>query len=94
MATEKSLRYLIGQRAEKIKRLKNELQTTITLKKISEGELRELRWEAKDFKKVAKSYQHPDRIDKAIETMAAKINRKATKKKVIKKLYRPNVLVK
>ena len=70
--TEKSLRYLIGQRAEKIKRLKNELQTTITLKKISEGELRELRWEAKE-KKATKSYP--------IEKMVTKVLKKATKKK-------------
>ena len=88
MATEKGLKRLIFLYTGKIKRLQDEIQTTIARNKIVKEQLRDLKWirihpSVFQGKKAAKPY--PDKIDKAIETMAAKILKKATKKTVKKK---------
>ena len=96
MATEKGQNRLILLYAKKIKRLRGELEVAIARKKKAEVLLREFRWEAKNKKGsltveecnrflhsggLKKTAKYPDKIDKAIETMAAKVLKKATKKK-------------
>ena len=86
MSTEKQCQLMIERLSEKIKKLREEFYDRIAKKKKWQKNLRDLKWEAKVQKKYGKKAAKPY----PIETMAAKINRKATKKKVVKKLYRPN----
>ena len=91
MATEQQCQLMIERLGFKIKRLQGEISDRIAKKKKWQETLRDLKWirihpivfQGKVTKKAAKPY--PDRIDRAIETMAEKILKKATKKVVKKK---------
>jgi len=85
--TEKSLKYLISQHIKRIKGLRAELADRIAWKKEAEADLRTIRWDVKLSKKAVK--KTPD-FNTAIPTYGK--DGKATKKKVVKKLYRPNPL--
>ena len=95
--TEKGLKRIIFLYAGKIKRLRGELQATIARKKEAEDELRSITLilkRSQRVKKVAKKNAIPPMgrcmpADLTIEFLGKK---KAAKKKVIKKLYRPNPL--
>ena len=96
MATEKGLKRIIFLYAGKIKRLRGEIEDTIARKKDAEADLRDIKWDMKLSKKAVKKETIPPRgpcmpDDLTIEFLGKK---KATKKKVVKKLYRPNPLMK
>ena len=93
--TEKSLKYLISQHAKKIKGLRAELADRIAWKKEAEAELRTIKWDVKLSKKAVKKETIPPRgpCMPADPTIGFLGKKKATKKKVVKKLYRPNPLM-
>jgi len=93
--TEKGLKRIIFLYVGKIKRLQQDVADTIARKKDAEADLRTIRWDVKLSKKAVKKETIPPRgpcmpDDLTIEFLGKK---KATKKKVVKKLYRPNPLM-